>query len=127
MNKQTERTDMLEDCPFCGGEAEQQSQIFMGGPKYYPLAKCSVYRCCAGKIWHDMEQWNTRTSKTEWQDISSAPRDEMFIYALPNKERGGFKIGLAYNNVSGGKSCAYGSDISGATHWLPLPTPPQED
>lgn len=58
-----------------------------------------------------------------WQPISSAPPLGMFIWAAP-KPGGGWSLGLAYRNVSGGWSDAYGSDApSRATHWTNLPDP----
>jgi hypothetical protein len=59
----------------------------------------------------------------EWQDISTAPKGEMFIWAKPFGP-GKWSIGLAYRNVSGGWSDSYGASTIGATHWLPLPPPP---
>jgi len=59
----------------------------------------------------------------KWQPIETAPKDEMFIWAYRRDSR--WSIGLAYRNVSGGWSCAYGSDAPRhATHWCPLPAPP---
>lgn len=52
--------EKLEPCPFCEGEAIQRSDLFMSGPRYYPQVKCSDHSCCAGKLWHNLEQWNTR-------------------------------------------------------------------
>ena len=62
--------------------------------------------------------------QNEWQPIETAPKDKMFIWAAPNGP-GKWSIGLAYQNVSGGWSDAYGSDASArATLWAPLPSPP---
>lgn len=61
----------------------------------------------------------------EWQPIETAPRDEMFIWARP-KVRGKWGLGLAYRNVSGGWSDAYGAPTHDATHWMPLPAPPDD-
>lgn len=59
-----------------------------------------------------------------WFPIETAPKDEMFIWAY--RREGKWSIGLAYRNVSGGWSCAYGSDApKHATHWAPLPSPPE--
>ena len=61
---------------------------------------------------------------SEWQPIETAPKNEMFIWAAP-KGKGRWSLGLAYRNVSGGWSDAYGSDApERATHWMPLPEPP---
>lgn len=62
---------------------------------------------------------------SEWQPIETAPTDEMFIWAAP-KGDGKWGLGLAYRNVSGGWSDAYGSQSAprSATHWMPIPPPP---
>lgn len=60
---------------------------------------------------------------SEWQPIETAPRDQMFIWAMPKLD-GQWGLGLAYRNVSGGWSDAYGAATKGATHWTPLPAPP---
>jgi hypothetical protein len=64
---------------------------------------------------------------SEWKPIKTAPKDEMFIWARP-KGDGKWGIGLAYRNVSGGWSDAYGdgSVPSSATHWHRLPSPPSQ-
>ena len=62
---------------------------------------------------------------SKWQPIETAPNDRMFIWARP-KGGGQWGIGLAYRNVSGGWSDAYGSDAPAtATHWISLPEPPE--
>ncbi len=63
----------------------------------------------------------------KWQPIETAPKDGMFIYAMPKDDKWG--IGLAYRNVSGGWSCAYGDREAPrkATHWMPLPEPPNDN
>jgi hypothetical protein len=60
-----------------------------------------------------------------WMPIESAPRDQMFIWAY--RRDGKWSVGLAYRNVSGGWSDAYGhSDAPQyATHWRPLQAPPE--
>lgn len=62
---------------------------------------------------------------SEWQLIKTAPKNEMFIWARPKGE-GKWALGLAYWNVSGTWSDAYGAPPSEATHWYPLPSPPKE-
>jgi hypothetical protein len=59
-----------------------------------------------------------------WQPIKTAPKNEMFIWAY--RRDGRWSIGLAYRNVSGGWSDAYGDlgPPQHATHWMPLPAPP---
>ncbi len=59
-----------------------------------------------------------------WQPIETAPKDEMFIWAY--RREGKWSIGLAYRNVSGGWSDAYGDPSAPkyATHWHPMPEPP---
>lgn len=61
-----------------------------------------------------------------WQPIATAPKEEMFIWAR-RKSDGKWAIGLAYRNVSGGWSDAYGDREapSTATHWAKLPAPPE--
>ena len=55
-------SEELKPCPFCGGEAEQQYHIFMGGEKKYPYARCIRRNCIANKIWFPLEGWNTRAN-----------------------------------------------------------------
>ncbi len=60
---------------------------------------------------------------TEWKPIETAPKDEMFIWTY--RLDGKWRTGLAYRNVSGGWSDAYGGDAPRhATHWAPMPPPP---
>ena len=61
-----------------------------------------------------------------WRDIETAPKDRMFIWAWFSEGR--WKIGLAYQNVSGKWSDAYALDAPQyATHWTDLPAPPSRD
>lgn len=62
---------------------------------------------------------------SEWQSINTAPKDEMFIWAYRSDDK--WRIGLAYRNVTGGWSDAYGDREapSYATHWAPMPDPPK--
>jgi hypothetical protein len=62
----------------------------------------------------------------EWRPIETAPKDMMFIWACP-KGDGKFGIGLAYQNVSGGWSDAYGDRVAPceATLWATLPPAPE--
>ena len=62
-----------------------------------------------------------------WQPIETAPKNEMFIWATPKGE-GKWSLGLAYRNVSGGWSDAYGGDAPRhATRWHRLPAPPVKE
>jgi hypothetical protein len=61
--------------------------------------------------------------EARWRPIEEAPKDRMFIWARPKKD-GTYGIGLAYWTVSGPWRDAYGADISGATLYAELPTPP---
>lgn len=64
----------------------------------------------------------------DWKRFTdeAPPKGEMFIWGLPRGDRG-WAVGLAYWNVSGGYSDAYGStSIRGATHWHPMPEPPAD-
>lgn len=51
-------------------------------------------------------------------------RGEMFIWARP-KDDGGWGLGLAYWNVSGGYSDAYGAPLADVTHWKRIGDPPR--
>lgn len=64
---------------------------------------------------------------SEWKRIrdESPPEDEMCLLARRN-DRGGWGIGLAYRNISGGWSCAYGESYSHYTHWKPIGHPPTD-
>ena len=60
----------------------------------------------------------------QWQPIEAAPKGEMFQWGY--WKRGKFCTGLAYWNVSGGWSDAYGHPAPGrATHFRILPGPPK--
>lgn len=63
--------------------------------------------------------------ESQWQDISTLSKGEMFIWAVP-KGKGKWSLGLGYWNVSGGWSDAYASQSPprDATHWMPLPQHP---
>jgi len=63
----------------------------------------------------------------DWQPIETCPKDEMFIWAY-KKGDDKWSVGLAYRNVSGGWSDAYGDRDAPkkATHWFPMPMPPAE-
>lgn len=62
----------------------------------------------------------------QWRHIKTDPpaKGEMFIWARP-KGGGKWALGLAYWNVSGSWSDAYGASPKEATHWMPLPAPPE--
>ena len=60
------------------------------------------------------------------EDMAKVPTDEMFVWGEP-KQRGlkfGWGLGLAYRNVSGGWSDAYGAPVRNAKIWCRLPEPP---
>jgi hypothetical protein len=63
---------------------------------------------------------------TGWRPIATAPKSEMFIWAYWKRETSSWSVGLAYNNVSGTFSDAYGLPAINqkATHWHPMPEPP---
>jgi hypothetical protein len=71
----------------------------------------------------DLWQLVSLARSNGWQDIASAPTNEMFIWARP-KGGGKWGLGLAYRNVSGGWSDAYGAPAADATKWHALPEPP---
>lgn len=60
-----------------------------------------------------------------WRDIATAPKDRMFIWAVP-RGNGYWGLGLAYPSKPGW-SDAYGSDApKKATLWADLPPPPSQ-
>ncbi len=61
-----------------------------------------------------------------WHELEHEPipHGEMVIWAR-RKPEGGWGVGLAYLNVSGGWSDAYGAPSAGWTHWHEMPEPPQ--
>lgn len=65
-------------------------------------------------------------NETRWNPIKTAPKDEMFIWAYWSKRLEKWSVGLAYQNVSGGWSDAYGNREAPekATHWAAMPKPP---
>jgi len=95
------------------------------------IDKAGEYACHEGNLpaHEDMMKTLARAAiaamPEPWRPIESAPRDQMFIWAYPRE--GIWSIGLAYRNVSGGWSDAYGQSgpPQHATHCMPLPEPPR--
>jgi hypothetical protein len=91
----------------------------------------NILRTKFGEDW-DPASWATPSADAVapiplhdgWQPIETAPRDRMFIWAY--QREGKWSVGVAYRNVSGGWSDAYGNlgPPKYATHWAPMPTPP---
>lgn len=84
----------LKPCPFCEKDALQNSELFMSGRKPLPYARCSDRHCCGGKIWHDIEAWNTRPREQALIDELEKARDTLGWISvedrLPNAPRGVF-------------------------------------
>lgn len=111
----------LLPCPFCGGEGDFNND----GERWHQVI-CQSCGCRGCEYPDDKAKaaqfWNRRPAA--WQPISTAPKDKMFIWVAPNGPDK-WSLGLAYRNVSGGWSDAYGSDAPAkATLWAPLPEPP---
>lgn len=69
---------------------------------------------------------------SEWQDISTAPKDEWVLLFMPAEDDGMGRIHAGKNRkVSNGHSWIAGHhfayDLAPATHWMPLPEPPSKD
>lgn len=72
-------------------------------------------------------------SKTKWQPIESAPRDEPILLALTvrNNKSGAewWEMHSAWVRSDDEQIGSYGSDpgwtLEDFTHWMPLPDPPQ--
>ncbi len=106
----------LFPCPFCGSTSID--------PTGWASTDCAGPACDNCNATADTVQtWNRRVAK--WQPIKTAPKNEMFIWAIP-KGGGKWGLGLAYPNVSGRWSDAYGDRCAPreATLWAPLPPPP---
>jgi hypothetical protein len=71
------------------------------------------------------EAEETARAAPEWRPIAEAPKNEMFEWGYWRDGR--FSIGLAYHNVSGtwSDSCGDRSAPQYATHFRPLPAPPE--
>ncbi len=65
--------------------------------------------------------------QANWQPISTAPKDRMFIWAAPNGP-GKWSVGLAYQTVSKTWRDAYANPDAPAkaTLWAEMPVPPRE-
>lgn len=61
----------------------------------------------------------------EWQQIETAPKDEMFIYY--QNRIGRRMVGLAYRAKGGGwrDSEGHWNERLNPSHWMPLPAPPR--
>lgn len=135
-NKQTERAEMLEDCPFCGGEFKlhQDTVDMVGGivndggwyighgasnakgcrlrfEGYFPSKEEAIKAC------------NTRTSKTEWRDISSIP-DDGESYIVWNGRNYAYARAHDLEKL---KDIDTWLGMPAPTHWTHKPKPPQGD
>lgn len=65
------------------------------------------------------------TSHAEWQPISSALRDGVFLVYMPDELRPYQTMYTNKNGVAVIGGC-FAFDLTKPTHWLPLPPPPKE-
>jgi uncharacterized protein (DUF2237 family) len=63
------------------------------------------------------------TDKAAWQDISTAPKDgtRILLYRPGN----GWCVVIAWWSESAGAYGDYAGFFKDATHWMPLPSPPE--
>lgn len=116
----------LKPCPFCGGRAEWKQGHYAG---YVMCLSCEVMGPNIDKA-EAIAAWNRRPdapSAGEWMPIETAPKDtDVLLYCpclgVANPER----IELARAVMTHGRDTGW-SFHSWATHWRPLPAPPQAD
>ena len=60
---------------------------------------------------------------SEWEDISTAPKDGTNILAVWAERRSPV-FGVIYWEGDGWHEFDDDIDVDGATHWMPLPSPP---
>lgn len=107
----------LKDCPFCGGVA------FMVQEGTH--AQCLTPGCCIGPA-SSVDSWNARAP--QWLPIESAPRDGSWVVL---GRAGHDAVLLAFwhrlHSAWWGQGGGDGSwkKWQQATHWMPLPAPPE--
>ena len=123
----------LKNCPFCGGEPLQGKHWVTWCDREYVVAcECGAARSGDTKS-EAITAWNTRTDG--WQDIADAPRDgtEADLWLAPMSEAGTPLIPCRVPNCwweDGFWWTRAESDIDQritqrVTHFMPLPTPPE--
>lgn len=64
----------------------------------------------------------------DWQPISTAPKDTPVLVFMPTDEATPLQVGV-WRTIANGHSWIIGNhfafDLEPATHWMPLPEPPQ--
>jgi Lar family restriction alleviation protein len=112
----------LKPCPFCGGDARLDEQEI--GVHFVHCPACDVDGPWRGQGAKDaiIAAWNSRA--TDWQDISTAPRDGRCVLL---SESGLSFIGWWVKLSNGNPGWEWrGDGRLNPTHWMPLPAPPKE-
>jgi len=125
-------SDLLP-CPFCGGEAQDNSYIRDGRAVSCQscTARIVAFNPDANKM--AIKAWNTRIP--QWQDISTAPKDGTEIDILlngdgrariPNVKWGDDGVNQTWIDSYDNPVIHSGDPMNEITHWMPYPQPPQE-
>ncbi len=112
----------LKPCPFCGGV-----NILSGGDDKYVGVWCDDCGASGPNGYNCGSDWNRRASP--WQPIETAPRDGTSVDLWIESGRGGYRlenhcfINGSWRDENG---LPFGNPVtSSATHWMPLPEPPE--
>jgi uncharacterized coiled-coil protein SlyX len=108
----------LKPCPFCGGEAVQDT--YHGDIRVRCLG-CSVQHLNPEAL----KTWNTRAD--QWQPTETAPKDGELIILFADVP---WRIRIGYRDSGSGKfhSIPQSSTLRDQpTHWMPLPSPPHKE
>ena len=132
--------EKINNCPFCGGEAELTHGMRLKGGCYSEIS-CLTSGCfsmqkvasirfgldfCVEKV---LKKWNSRRDLVGWRTIESAPKDGARILLNDSQEG----IVIAYYSIKKEwiiSDCAdpyYREEAFCPSHWMPLPEPPRSE
>ncbi len=112
----------LKPCPFCGGAAKALHGAFSD----YDEVQCQD--CFAEAL---LFCWNScATPSPQWQPIESAPKDGTAVLATSAHMTGSNGEPVAWAAVFDQERNRWvatwdGEPLNDATHWQPLPAPPE--
>lgn len=122
-------------CPFCGGEARSHKTDIRPG---YQTSSVGCKKCQAqiGRCDLDAEAFWNRRHQSDWQPISTAPKDGTPFLILGMNDGEFWEVpevaywesDMPYEGTPG--FVEYGNASDGTywnpTHWMPLPPKPEE-
>lgn len=121
----------LKACPFCGADGEWLAIEHLEGTIRHPAYCVRCDRCGASSRYTDLdcrEVWNERAP--QWQPIESAPKDGAAVLATSAHMTGPNGEPVAWAAVFDHERERWvatwdGEPLNDATHWQPLPAPPE--